>query len=65
MIVTTEQIKNQLIPRVKKYVEQNAGDSTTDTRVIDLSGYAKIYVGSVAPTDTSVIWFDTSAYLDE
>ena len=62
MIPTTDQIKNQLIPRVKKYVEQNAGDPTTDTRVIDLSGYAKIYVGSVAPTDTSVIWLDTSAY---
>ena len=28
---------------------------------IDMSGFAKIYIGAVQPTDTSVIWFDTSA----
>ena len=38
---------------------------STDTQVVDLTGVARFYVGPVAPTDTSVIWFDTSAYLDE
>ena len=35
---------------------------STDTQTVDLSGVMRVYVGSVAPTDTSVIWFDTSAY---
>lgn len=29
---------------------------------IDLSSYAQIYIGPTQPTDTSVIWFDTSSY---
>ena len=38
---------------------------STETQVVNLTGVARFYVGPVAPTDTSVIWFDTSAYLDE
>lgn len=29
---------------------------------VDLGSVLKIYVGNVQPTDTSVIWLDTSAY---
>ena len=29
---------------------------------IDLSPYTQIYIGAVQPSDTSVVWFDTSAY---
>ena len=35
---------------------------STDTQTVDLTGVMRVYIGSVAPTDTSVIWFDTSAY---
>ena len=30
---------------------------------IDLSNYTQIYIGAVQPSDTSVVWFDTSAYI--
>ena len=30
---------------------------------VDLSNYTQIYIGPIQPTDTSVVWFDTSAYL--
>ena len=30
---------------------------------VDTSDFVQIYVGTTAPTDTNVIWFDTSAYV--
>ena len=53
-------------------VKIKAGDNVAKTATgfdvlggsVDLTGYAKISVGNTAPTDTSVVWFDTSDYTE-
>lgn len=59
MIPTTDQIKNQLIPRLKKEFQKSSGDSSSDTSV---SASSFIHIGNTPPEDTSKIWLDTSAY---
>lgn len=57
MLVTTDQIKNQFIPRIKKEIQNS---TSTDTAVA-LSGL-KVHIGNNPPDDDSQIWIDTSAY---
>lgn len=60
MIATTDQIKNQLIPRLEKKFQQSGGNTSTDTTVS--SSGLKVHIGNTPPTDPNVIWFDTSDY---
>ena len=64
MVATAEQIKNELLPRMKKYVEQNALSIDSDTQIAFANLFTDTFVQKVSGKGLSTNDF-TNAYKEK